>query len=375
MKEGEPKIEEELPHKTLDAEDPILEKGTLSENEGTNEFGQYKDVITGAISAVQKENFSNSSEQPKISGDIDGIQYEVRFPHLRKGKHAFVGIIDIKNPDGSTFSCVMRSGSDDAKSYLKYVSDEPAIADYLPKLYGIVDNFAVMEKLNGLELGEILERIKTDKEFAEKYADNAYAFIEKTANLRVEMHDVMFVDGQNCMVNPDTGEIKIIEQKNLVPKSIYKPNELIADKLFGEINQISRNMDNVDPSRINLVFQLLCKAFDGNKPEELYEKSRSVRPTHPAYKGAWYMRDYEKLSDEEHQKILNNPKMRDSTLTWLGNGYTKAFTPELIDAVSNNDIEAFKKLVKEGKYKMDIKDKNDPRYGDEIAPDDLTSNY
>jgi len=357
----------------------------LQELEKPNEFEKYESAIREVILIVEKEwlnsanqqelSLSNWDKQHKIDGEINGILYEVRTPHLRKGKHAFVAIIDIKDRDENIFSCVIRDKPEDAETYLKNVSEKPIIAEYTPKLYRITDNWVIMEKLSGLELEEVTDKIKADEDFAEKYASNVYTLIEKTAESGLILNDVMFVDGHNCMVDPGTGEIKIIEQRSLNPQSILNTKEIITDKLFSEINQIRnalvRNeLDGTDQSIISFMFQVLRKVLASNKSEDLYIKSRAVKPTHPRYKTSWYIQNMEKLSDKEHQNILNNPNLRETyTVNFRGSGYTETFSPEFINAIDNNNLAEFRKLIENRKYKINITDKNDPRYNKEILAD------
>ena len=68
------------------------------------------------------------------------------------------------------FECALRSDASDAKEYLKHVEDNPVVAEFVPKLYAIVGNWAVLEKLNGLELAEVEEKMRTDPQFLDKFA-------------------------------------------------------------------------------------------------------------------------------------------------------------------------------------------------------------
>ena len=173
------------------------------------------------------------------------------------------------------------------------------------------------------------------------------------------------------MANENTGEIKIIEQQSLVPDSYYQPNELMVDHLFSEVQQISHDLDKVEQVKIDFVFGLLQKAFENNKPEDLYKKSRDIRPTNPRYKREWHLQNFEELSEEEYQKILNNPKARENfTVRVSGRDFTETFSPEFVEAVKRQDVETFKKLIKDRKYKIDITDKKDSRYGSKVLADD-----
>ncbi len=346
-----------------------------------SDYALYKSAVADVISRVEAEwlapGKSNElglaiwGKHNEMKGTAAGKEFTIRTPHLRKGKHAFVGIVEVENPDKNSFSCVIRNNPADGKQYQENIAKHPSIADYVPKLYEITDKWVVMEKLSGLELEEVTEKFKTDAEFRRQYAHHAYDLIEKTAQEGIKLNDVKFIDGHNCMVNPHTGEIKVIEQQSLHPQTLFSPKEIITDTLFREMDQVKSRKEKLDPAEINLVFQMVEKAFANNRPEDLYIKSRVVKPTHPGYKNAWFMQNFEELSDEEHRKILNHPKMRDAyTVNFHGTGFTKTFSPELVSAVLAGDAETFDKLIREGKYIINISDKTDPRYKPEIVTDE-----
>lgn len=116
------------------------------------------DAIASATSLI--ENQWELYNKPTIDTDIDGITYHVRLPHLRGGKHGAVAIMEWRGTDGGDVSCVLRkahgnTGLVDAQHYLESIQAEPSIAEVVPQLYGMVGEWAVIERLQGLELDEI----------------------------------------------------------------------------------------------------------------------------------------------------------------------------------------------------------------------------
>lgn len=109
-------------------------------------------------------------------GDEGEIKFRVRTPKLRTGKHAHVGLVEIFDNE-QVFECALRSDASDAREYLDHVRDNPSVAEFVPKLYAIVNSWAVLEKLKGLELAEVEERMRKDPQFLEKFARQAFDIV------------------------------------------------------------------------------------------------------------------------------------------------------------------------------------------------------
>lgn len=335
---------------------------------------QYRRVLEHIIPVFEA---GNSEHRWDMDLAVDGIfedrTYKIRFPHLRKGKHAAVGIVDIANPDGTTFECVIRNSPDDAMEYLKAAKHDPLVAEYSPQLFGIVDGWVVMEKLAGLELQELDERLRVDPEFLSRYAQNTQELINKLADAHLVMDDVRFINGHNVMVEPETAEVKIIEQKAIHPCLDPRESfEIETAQLFYEAAGIMYMGDrtNVPAHRARFLFELCQNAFKHKKPEDLYVRSRVIKPTHPDYKDAWLLQNWEKLSEEEYQRILADPNLREKfTINYYDRGFSETFDPGFVEAIIKGDFSAFQEIVRNGNYKTDITDKNDPRAQILILPD------
>lgn len=73
-------------------------------------------MIVSAMESSALVVYESLPGQQILEGDIDGLGFRVRMPHLRKGKHASVGIVDINDVDGSVYSFVLRNKSHDAEA-------------------------------------------------------------------------------------------------------------------------------------------------------------------------------------------------------------------------------------------------------------------
>lgn len=294
-------------------------------------------------------------------GEDGKIKFRVSTPKLRTGKHAQIGLVEVSD-NGQKFECVLRSDASDAKDYLDHVRDNPAVADFVPKLHAIVGNWAVLEKLNGLELAEVEEKMRTDPQFLDKFAQQAFDIIYRAAQKGIQLNDMMFMDGHNFMVDENTGEVRFIEHRNAYPYPFLEANELVAQQLFSEAYQITHSGNGREPYKISFVRKLFEHALEKIDPQSLYVKTRVVTPTHPRYKEAWWMENGEPLSEEKYQLILNNPKLRESwTANYVGRGFTEAISPELVEAILAGDEKKADEILLEQKYKFDITDKDDPR--------------
>lgn len=304
-----------------------------------------------------------------VTGESEGTRYSVRLPHLRRGKHAFVGIVDLNGADGETASAVIRNNVDDARAYSELAATHPIVRTLVPDLYGISGDWVIMERLQGLELEELETRLRDDPDFRRRYARSAFNVTASAAEAGLQLNDVAFINGHNVMVSPDDAQIRLVEQRTLAP-TIFDPNETITNQLFSELTHVS---DREEEWRTDYAMQLLQAAIERVGAENLYMKGRAIKPTNPNYKDAYFLERWGKLSDVDYQKILDNPVAREKmTVSWFGRGYTEAFTEDTIDAVKSGDREKFKAAIAGRKYKRDITDKEDPRYGVVVLPDDFS---
>lgn len=336
-------------------------------------MGKYKAIFEHFIPRVEAEIENPNRYSPdyalSVNGEHESTKYRVRLPHLRRGKHAFVGIVDLNGADGETTAAVIRNNVDDARAYSELAATHPLVKALVPELYGISGDWVVMERLHGLELEELETRLRDDSDFRSRYAKSTFDVIVSAAETGLQLNDVSFIDGHNVMVNPDDAQIRLVEQRTLAP-TIFDQNETITSQLFSELTHVS---DKGEDWRTDYAMRLVQTAIEKVGAENLYMKGRVIKPTNPNYKEAYLLERWEKLSDEEHQKILDNPVAREGlTVSWFGRGYTEAFTDETLDAAKSGDQEKFKAAIAGRKYKRDITDKADSRYGAIVLPDNFS---
>ncbi len=346
-----------------------LEPGSqnLTDQFFSPEAAKYKNAFPRIIHAFNQLPHAVGQVVEKEEG---GIKFRVSTPKLRTGKHAKVGLVEIID-NGSVFECALRSDPSDAREYLDHIRDNPAIAEFVPKLYAIVNDWAVLERLHGLELAEVEEKMRTDPQFLEKFATHAFDIIYRAAQKKIQLNDMMFMDGHNFLVDENTGEVRFIEHRNAYPYPFLDTNELIARQLFTEAYQITHSSKGREPFKVAFVRKLFQRAGQVMGLQNLYVRTRVVLPTHSRYKEAWFIANWETLPEEKHQMILNNSTLRDSwTVNWFGRGFTEAITPELVEAISSGDENKIDAVLLEQKYKYDITDKSDPRSKSVILRDD-----
>lgn len=329
----------------------------------------FEQLIPQVEAYINNPNHHNSDYALNVDGEHEGTKYSVRLPHLRRGKHAFVGIVDLNGSDGETTSAVIRNNVEDAIAYSKVAATHPLVKTLVPELYGISGDWVVMERLQGLELEELETRLRDDPDFRSRYAKSSFSVIEAAAEAGLQLNDVAFIEGHNVMVNPDEAQIRLIEQRILVP-TVFDPNETIVRQLFNELTHVS---DKGEDWRVEYALQLMQAAINKVGVEKLYVKGRAIKPTNPKYRDAYFLERWERLSDKEYQQILANPATREGlTVSWFGRGFTEVFTDETIDAANKGDKERFRLAIAGRNYKKDITDKEDPRYGVVVLSDDFS---
>lgn len=244
--------------------------------------GVHLEAMGLIISALESSPFIHKNEgvpgQQMFEGNTeDGTLFRVRLPHLRKAhvSHAIVGIVDLNFPDGAVSSFVIKRSEYEARFYQKFVGNHPSLKRYLPGQYGLVGNWAVLERLYGLEERELSSRLKEDPDFLELYATNAYNLIEELADNKVSPQGVFFAKGHNVMVDPTNAEIRLVEQTSLgdLPDSYPRMKALTC--ILMEQAKIGRPIEDFE---VDFVISLFKKAFLKYDPKSLFVRSNLGKP-------------------------------------------------------------------------------------------------
>jgi hypothetical protein len=316
---------------------PALEKATLILKELMQEVRDR--------GVIQSEHFSDL--------------ITISIPYARQGKHAFVAFVDIENSNGKTEEFVFRNNLFDVERYKESIKGNPLIESLLPKLVGVIGDWAVLERVHGLELAELEEKIKSDPDFSETYQQKIIQMVEFTSKAGITINDVDFYEGHNCKINNENAEIKFIEQTNLLP-SRSDPREIQFKFILEDIESLRI----AEPERLKFIFSFLKKYHSKFNLSSLFYRSRMMKPNHPRFQSQYFIENGNDLNDETYKSVLENKEDYEKNSLYIhGQGYSKAFTPELIKAVEEGDEKQFSEVLHANKYIMDIKDEADHRYG------------
>jgi hypothetical protein len=320
-------------------------------------ISEFKSPLSSLLSSLGSERVREGLSD----GQIEGYSYTLRLPHAREGKHAVVGILQLTNPEGGIFTCAIRNRPEIIKGYIETVSQIPSLVDYLPQYYGTYGEWVAMECLEGLELGELTDRLEKDSNFQQKYGIEAGSALRSIADSGGDFNDVKFIDGHNVIVDPNTAIPRIIEQDALQKSQYLRPHEVLTGQLRSEILQYKPS-DGV--GRLVVLLTMAHTAIAAISDEELYIRARVVSPAHPSFPVAYYLQNWEELTPELHRQYLDHPDRDQLHCNLPGyTGITQALSAKLLSAIRANDIEKFGELLKQGDVMEGITEPNDPRYG------------
>jgi len=315
--------------------------------------------ITQAIEG--DEIVSPYSGKDALTGSFQGADFNIRVPHLRRGKHAFVGVVDITEPNGKSMSVVVRNDPRDVDHYKKLVNKHPIAKKYLPNLLDEVGVWAVIERLSGLEYTEIVEKLQSDPEFLQIYAAKAWETISETAKAGLRMQDVAFVDGHNVFFDSESGQTRLVEQISLVEEVGDSSDEIAAKQLFFEVERGSIRHGN--PLRYDFSFQLLKNALRLNSPEAFYRRGSVISPRNDLYKSRYfYANNLQNIDEDVYQELLKKESFdKGDYVPRRQSGKTHVLSDEAIAAVRNDDLDSYKELVEAKKVLVALSSSDDIR--------------
>jgi hypothetical protein len=378
---------------------PDADEGKAVESNKTNEspevlFEFFKQDISHIIKDI-KDNPAKFQSKSTNQVFIDEGGIRLSTPSARLGKHSVVYFLSIEK-EGKIFECVLRGGVGDAQQYLDTIKKKPIAKEYLPKLYGIENREVIMERLHGAEF-EIKEKIKDDS-FRAMYAKKSSDAVYVLSTNGLIVNDVAFSHGHNVIAHDD-GSFKFIEQISLVPNENpqeFSINELIADNVLSWLRTwASRphvlNMETEEGERhtkeehqYDFAFQFLKNISSKVSLEDLFIKYRyygsshshyremfndaphslnlenSVKTDFDEYSGLWNERE---LTDEEYEALPDDKKpllpgnnVRVYKDKLMGGRSGTAFNPRFIQAIKDDSIEEFKKILDKQQAVMALED-------------------
>lgn len=343
------------------------EKKQLSKEELI--FAEFEQEIDHVTRHINETNFERTGV---LEDNIGEAKFHIQPPSARLGKHARVYFLDIEKPGKDKFECVLRDSVYDGERYLLNKKQKEIIAKYVPKLYAIKNGWVVMERLKGLELKDLTRRLESDEEFLKQYVKKVSEVMYDLSGQDISIDDVEFLTGHNCIADSNDASVKIIEQANLRPDMggygcEYAVNENLTHALMREFDHVRglRSDQEPEPYAYDFYFQLIKNILQKVNPEDLIIRYRYLRPAHKMFRSqfghlAWQGGKYDPITDEEYEKILQNPdNIIIAAASEMGSEGI-GLNPELIQAVNQNDVEKFVALMKEKKYKVSL-DKEDEK--------------
>lgn len=236
---------------------------------------QYTEDILGKDSIKIKEDETN------ILGDGSKITYK------RLHKNGSVAILDLSK-NKIDFLCVIKQDPAVYESYRKNIERASDIKKYLPDVYGNINDWIVVEHINGIEDADVTEKLSTDNEFLKSYTKNIFNFLYTVAMNNFITGDVVLSEGKNVLVNPSDGTIKLTEIDNIAPyptrgyrgsQEHFNKDELLLDNLLFEIDSLSREAKLSPDSismRVNLLIQLFSHLLQKIDPENFKIRYRYI---------------------------------------------------------------------------------------------------
>lgn len=318
----------------------------------------HSDLFGHAIRAAEKDVLAYI-RGGEFEGSVGEFKFRVKRAHeSREGHsgHNFVGFLDVINPDGTITPYVIKPRP---MMYRERMHNATAskIEGYAPRQHAPIGNWVVEERIFGLELDELEQKLESDPEFLDRYVSSVFQLIWRCSNRSFRLQDVTFINGHNCMVDPETLRIRLLEQSNIFYYPHYGSSELITEQLFDELSPVT-----IRPMNIDYAFRLLRLFFQVMNPREFFLRRRKIRPTHPDYKG---------LYDLVLKRELPIEVAEDGTIFYYGSGFTRTFSKDMIEAIIRSDKRRFEQVFLSGNYVVDITDPKDSRYNPVILPDNV----
>ena len=351
-------MKEIIPTPQVDPLKPSLDKekniSSQSPELGRLQFSHFSKILTAATANLERQDI----QKLPLEGVIDGVDYTLTY---LGGKHGFACRVQLREDGLDPFNCVIKNNLQDVNGFTNNTPEYQVIQKYVPTVYGTFGEWFAAEELKGIQgyKGEVFkEALIAHPQLLDLYAQNVYDLIVATSKDRLAFRDVNFVQGSNCIINPETGGVRLIEQTN-VWHSVYHEKELVTEALFSILQHISPQI----PHTADIAFEVTRRIIQNNKPGDLFIQKRQIQPDHPS----WEMTN--SLSSDPYpneKEILQNPLQNiDKVLDYdpnLDSSEGCMVNPELITILQEGNKEEFLKFIgKERKFKTKITTPSNPR--------------
>lgn len=308
-----------------------------------------EEILKEAIKAVEQ----NPQDIPSTVTDKQGHIYSLKDT---TGSHVKVYIAQADSTDVPDF--VIRQSAEDGRTALQVMKNHPTAKKYLPNTFAISDshNWTVMERVTGIEGNVLKAKLQEDPELLEKYAQAFAKVVIDSSQDGLYLADVWW-GGQNVIVNPQTGTLRFIEQRNLREDPHVSASELAANFVFENLDSMHSQTTNArDDMKLqtqeHFMFAFLKECARHVDLQRLFLRSNRYAATHPAYPYR-YATPPEELNPENNGSPVPQP--------FTEHLLTRILSKELIKAIKENNFTQFSSLLKTNKFFEEVADNTDPR--------------
>ena len=270
----------------------FLQSKTIEEHESERKnFETFRAEIDQVV-AHASEVFENSKQKEYIflnnnteHFQISAVAITLEYRRLQKDGGVVVAHLQKGN---QVFSCILKCEKDTVDQYRMNIARAPAIETYLPYVYETKGEWAVFEKVSGIEEEPFRKQLAEDDVFREKFCKNASDFVYTIGTNRFVTGDTFLFDGHNVMADRQTGALKLIELDSLAqyPSPGYRGargewsiTELITREIEIQARSLSGGVVEEPESlkwRSDVFFQFLSHLFQKIHPEDLKVRYRYV---------------------------------------------------------------------------------------------------
>ncbi len=256
-----------------------------------------------------------------------------------------------KDPEKDIASFVVRNDNQSYQQLRKSAEKNPLAAsllgEYFPDPYYFDQTlgWVAVEKLIGLE-GQAVVNHFQNPAFCELYAQQALTLTVRAYQAGLKLGDVCFVGGTNCMVEPNTAKIKLIEPETL--EILLKAWQGSFDRSLGRVILEELRVGSyqrigkppVDKSAEARFLFSLCK-LASQYPEWDTMHDLTLSPDCFVY-----IRHMSKV-DPDFDKIPFNQQMKQSSDFFYNSGFRKTVNPALTDSIRRDDFSTFNQVLRQ----------------------------
>lgn len=127
-------------------------------------------------------------------------------------KCTLLGLLTI---EGHSLPIAVKRSPEDVRIYKSLLKTHPQVSTFFPQLYGIVGDFIISKRLEGLESRSIEKIAEKKSTSREAYIFQAWSLIRRVLQERLYFDDVDFEIGSNLIYDPKSSTIHLVELGSL----------------------------------------------------------------------------------------------------------------------------------------------------------------